>query len=47
MGEDKTHAVVEMDHKGRVTIPKAARKSLGINDMEEGEKEIINLTVEK
>jgi len=40
-----TTATVEMDHKGRVTIPEPVRKKLGINDLEQGEKELIEVNV--
>lgn len=38
---------VEMDHKGRITIHEPVRKKLGINDMEEGEKTVLELKVSK
>lgn len=38
---------VEMDHKGRITIREPARKKLGINDMEPGEKQVLDLKVSK
>lgn len=40
-----TTATVEMDHKGRITIPQAVRKKLGIDDLEQGEKEVVQISV--
>ena len=42
----QANAVVEMDHKGRLTVPEPSRKVLGVNDIEEGEKELVKLTIE-
>jgi bifunctional DNA-binding transcriptional regulator/antitoxin component of YhaV-PrlF toxin-antitoxin module len=38
-------ATVEMDHKGRITVPEAVRKKLGINDIEPGDKEVVEIEV--
>lgn len=38
---------VEMDHKGRITIREPVRKKLGLNDMEPGEKAVLELSVSK
>jgi bifunctional DNA-binding transcriptional regulator/antitoxin component of YhaV-PrlF toxin-antitoxin module len=40
-------ATVEMDHRGRITIPEAVRKKLGLEDIEEGEKEVVEIEVER
>lgn len=42
MATKKRSATVRMDEDGRVVIPKAVRKSLGIN----GEERYVQLTVE-
>jgi len=44
MAEAET--VAEIDHKGRLTIPEPARKKLGLNDMEQGEKRLVDLDIE-
>lgn len=38
-------ATVEMDHRGRITIPEAVRKKLGLEDMEPDEKEVVEIEV--
>lgn len=40
-----TTATVQMDNKGRITIPKAVRKKLGIDDLDQGEKKVVHISV--
>ncbi len=38
--------VAKVDYRGRVIIPEAVREKLGIDDIEQGEKRILEIDIE-